>query len=238
MRTTFPHRKIWRSILIFSLPVFNVFQAEFIRQYIPSDIKITLIAHSIGSYIALKLFKIDDINNRIKQCCLLFPTIEYMAATPNGKTYRNTLQFFFKPLYYGATLLSKLPRSFRAICVRITFFFFSIPKVYLDEGLILVRPRVLSKIVFLADCELEEVLEADYTTIEKNKERLRIIYSSSDGWTPATYHQRLCARIPDIKAHMADRFDHTFTLKSNYSELAKCLVPWIQSPQDFPVEKL
>lgn len=213
-------------------------QVEFIRQFIPNDVKITLIAHSIGSYIALKLFKINDINQRIQQCCLLFPTFEYMAAAPNGKIYINTLQFYFKLSYYGAKLLDLFPLFFRAFCVRVVLWIRNIPSAFVDVTLMLVRPSVLSKIVFMADGEMDDVLEPDYTTIAQNKSRLRFIYSTSDGWTPATYYQRLKAQIPDIKAHLTDRFEHTFTLKSSYIELADCLAPWILSSQAFPEERL
>lgn len=216
---------------------FNL-QVEFIRQFIPNDVKITLIAHSIGSYIALRLFKIDDINQRIRQCCLLFPTFEYMASAPNGKIYMNTLQFYFKILYYGAKLLDLFPRFLRAFCVQVVLWMRNIPSAFTDVTLMLVRPSVLSKIVFMADGEMDDVLEPDYTTIEQNKSRLRFIYSTTDGWTPATYYHRLKAQVPDVKAHLTDRFEHTFTLKSSYIELADCLAPWVLSSQAFPEERL
>lgn len=211
---------------------------EFIRKYIPSDVKITLIVHSIGSYIALQLFKVDDINERIQQCCLLFPTFEYMAATPSGKTYINILQFFFKPLHYGAMLLNLFPRFFRVFCVRIAFLIRRIPAQFVDEALLIIRPSILSKIVFMADCEMDDVLEPDYATIEKNKARLRFVYGATDGWTPVSYCERLRAHIPNVAAHLSDRFDHTFTLQTNYAEMAECLASWVQSPDNFLVEKL
>lgn len=62
--------------VIFSL---NDKQVEFIRKYIPSDVKIYLVGHSIGAYMSLQLMKFDDISERIHHCYLLFPTLEYMV---------------------------------------------------------------------------------------------------------------------------------------------------------------
>lgn len=197
-----------------------------------------MIAHSIGSYIALRLFQLDDINERIQQCCLLFPTFEYMAATPSGKTYKNIVHDYFKPLYYGAVFLDQLPRAIKSVFVHIAFLVWGLPTDHVKNAMTLTQPKILSKVVFLADCEMDEVLEPDYATIEKNKDRLRFIYSTDDGWTPTTYYDRLCAGVPGVKAHLTNRFFHTFTLEPNYSELAECLEPWLQSPNDFPVEKL
>lgn len=56
-----------------------MFQLEFIRKYIPADVKIHLVGHSIGAYISLQLFEFDDISERIHHCYLLFPTLEYMV---------------------------------------------------------------------------------------------------------------------------------------------------------------
>lgn len=54
-------------------------QVEFIRNNIQPDVKIHLIGHSIGAYMALQLLKIDDISKQIQHCYALFPTIEYMV---------------------------------------------------------------------------------------------------------------------------------------------------------------
>lgn len=219
----------WQTILHTIMYLFS-FQVAFIRDHIPSDVKIHLICHSIGSYVALKLFKIDSIRDRIIQCCLLFPTFEFMAASPSGQTYINTLQYFFQLLFFGAKLLDLFPRYLRAFLVRIVFWIRGIPEQFIDATLNLIRPKSLSKIVCMADTEMEDVLEPDYATIKENVDRLQFIYSKSDGWTPATYYDRLKSYIPNAKAVMTDHFEHTFTLKENYGEMAQFLVAWINAP--------
>lgn len=60
-------------------------QAEFIKKYIPQDAHLHLIGHSIGAWMVLNLLKDNDVEKRIQRCYLLFPTIEYMAETRNGR---------------------------------------------------------------------------------------------------------------------------------------------------------
>lgn len=189
--------------------------------------KIHLIGHSIGGYISLELLKIDDISKRIHHCYLLFPTFEYMADSMNGKLYINILQKYFKLMYYGAKFIDLLPEFLRIVGIRIVYWFRSIPFEYTDVTLTLIRPDVLSKIMFMADDEMKYVLEADYNTIEENKNRLTFFYSFTDGWTPVTYYERLISRIPNVNAQITDKFDHAFTLKTSHN-MAALLSQWIQ----------
>lgn len=90
-----------------------------------------------------------------------------------------------------------------------------------------IRPSVISKIIYMADDEMEKVMEPDYSLIEKNKERLTFFYSTTDGWTPITHYERLLSRIPDAKAQITDKFDHSFVIKSSYN-MSALLAEWIQ----------
>jgi len=212
---------------LFSLKGQIQHKAEFIRQYVPADVKIHLIGHSIGGYISLELLKIDDISKRIHHCYLLFPTFEYMAASPNGKRYMKIVQRFFKPIYVMAKVLQYIPQILLIAAIRIVFFICSIPYEYVETTLIMLRPSVFSKIVYMSDCEMEEVLQADYETIEKNKRRLKFIYSLSDGWTPVVYYKRLRDRIVDVEAEITDKFEHSFTMQSSY-DMGVFVTEWIQ----------
>lgn len=111
----------------------------------------------------------------------------------------------------------------------ITIFFWiqSIPREFIETALMYVRPNVLSKIICMADDEMEKVKEPDYALIDKNKHRLKILYSTTDGWTPITYYERLIGRIPDINAEITDKFDHAFVLKSSH-KMGAVVSEWIQ----------
>lgn len=69
----------------------------------PSCRRIILIGHSIGCYIILKMltsgFSSSSVNGRtthreVLQSCLLFPTIERMAGSPQGRIATPLLRYF------------------------------------------------------------------------------------------------------------------------------------------------
>ncbi|XP_031640869.1 lipid droplet-associated hydrolase [Contarinia nasturtii] len=204
-------------------------KVQFIRNNIPPDVKITLIGHSVGTYISLELLKIDDIGKRIQHGYFLFPAFEYMADTPNGKFYAATIQKYFRFFYYLVVFLTFLP----SFLVRffIAIFYWTRP-VYCDSELItntltVIRPSVLSKIVHLANDEMEKVKEPDYALIKENKNRLMFYYSLTDNWTPVTYYERLIGSIEGLEAQISDKHDHAFVLKSSH-DMAALVAEWIQ----------
>lgn len=208
------------SLILFSIFFLFFLQAEFIRHYIPSDVKIHIIGHSIGSYITLELLKSDDINKRIKHCYFLFPTIEHMADSPNGKMFIAFIQSNYKLVYCIAALLAYIPTKLIAIIVSLVMWCRSIPQAHLSPVLMHFRPTVLSKIIFMANDEMMRVQTPNYQIIEKNKKRLTFIYSLTDKWTPITYYERLVARFPDIDAQVTDEFRHAFVINTSYEMAA------------------
>lgn len=85
------------SIVLLTLMI----QVEFIKTYVPEDAELYLIGHSIGAWVVLNLMKNQDINKRVKKSYLLFPTIEHMAETPNGRIFRNFVSICISSHYYN-----------------------------------------------------------------------------------------------------------------------------------------
>lgn len=109
----------------------------------------------------------------------------------------------------------------------IFFWIRSIPSEFMETILMHIRPSVLSKIVYMATDEMETVKEPDYAIIEKNIKRLTFLYSTTDGWTPITYFERLTGRFPGINAQITDKHDHAFVLKSSIN-MGALVAEWIQ----------
>lgn len=108
------------------------------------------------------------------------------------------------------------------------FWINSIPRELEYAALMQIRPSVLSKIIYMADDEMEIVKEPDYSLIEKNKDRLVFLYSTTDGWTPIEYYERLISKIPDVNVQITDKYEHAFVLNSSH-EVATLISKWIQS---------
>jgi len=63
-------------------------KAEFINRFVPPGTKIHLIGHSVGCYIILKMLKKKMLNHQVHMSYLLFPAIENIGDSPNGKFFR------------------------------------------------------------------------------------------------------------------------------------------------------
>lgn len=79
---------------------------SFLRTQVPKDVKLILIGHSIGSYMVLQILKcVPELP--VVHAFLLFPTIERMAESPNGKIATPLLCWFRYALYAISYLLLK-----------------------------------------------------------------------------------------------------------------------------------
>uniref|UniRef100_A0A2M4AQQ0 Lipid droplet-associated hydrolase n=1 Tax=Anopheles triannulatus TaxID=58253 RepID=A0A2M4AQQ0_9DIPT len=188
---------------------------EFIRKYVPEDVKIHLIAHSIGSYMALELLKVPDISARVKHCYFLFPTLERMASTRNGFIVTRLINPVWCVWQLFYRMFAMLPLFVRTWIIYIYFLFDGIPKCYLGTGLKYMNPAVIDKIWFLAIDEMKKVRELDVDTLSENKHRIKLYYGTTDGWVPVKYYHDLKARLPDIDAELCTKkYDHAFVLRS------------------------
>ncbi|XP_050089241.1 lipid droplet-associated hydrolase [Anopheles aquasalis] len=188
---------------------------EFIRKYVPEDVKIHLIAHSIGSYMALELLKVPDISARVKHCYFLFPTLERMASTRNGFIVTRLINPVWCVWQWFYRVFAMLPLFVRTWIIYIYFLIDRIPKCYLGTGLKYMNPAVIDKIWFLAIDEMKKVKELDVNTLSENKHRIKLYYGTTDGWVPVKYYHDLKARLPDIDAELCTKkYDHAFVLRS------------------------
>ncbi|XP_058821464.1 lipid droplet-associated hydrolase isoform X2 [Topomyia yanbarensis] len=188
---------------------------EFIRKYVPQDVKIHLIGHSIGCYLALELIKIPDISKRIQYCYFLFPTIERMAEARNGFILTRIVKPIYFIIEWFYRCFALLPNIIKIWIIYVYFLFTRTPKYYLGTALKYTHPAVIDKVWFMAMDEMKQVRELDVETIRLNKHRLKFYYGATDGWTPLKYYQELKQKIPEVDAELCTRkFEHAFVLRS------------------------
>lgn len=73
-------------------------QKDFIKKYVPENAKLHLVGHSIGSWMILNMLKDDVIAKKVTKSYLMFPTIEHMAKTSNGR-WINKVSSFIQKLF-------------------------------------------------------------------------------------------------------------------------------------------
>ncbi|CAO1312925.1 unnamed protein product [Diamesa hyperborea] len=190
-------------------------KVDFIKTYIPKDVKIHLIAHSIGSYISLDLLKIPEIDERIQQCYFLFPTIENMVETKNGYILSKVLDPIFFIMRYFYRFINFLPLTLRTLMVYVYCLCTGTPKYFMGTVLKYLEPAVIDKIWFMALDEMELVREIDTVHIQQNMHRLKFYYGLTDGWVPEDSYKRLIEKFPGIDAELcSQKLEHAFVIKS------------------------
>jgi len=203
-------------------------KAEFINKYVPDDVKIHLIGHSIGAYCGLELLKRPSIKSRIIKEYLLFPTLERMATSPNGKFFTK----LFPRLIWLALLIfwlfNLLPYRVRALFVYFYFSIFRIQKHFVGTALKYARPSVVHKVIFMAVDEMEHVKELDVNIVQQNEKLLKLYYGTTDGWAPVRYYYDLKLKFPYIDAEVCQRgMEHAFVLRRG-PEMGHMVADWIK----------
>uniref|UniRef100_A0A8C6QJK1 Lipid droplet-associated hydrolase n=1 Tax=Nannospalax galili TaxID=1026970 RepID=A0A8C6QJK1_NANGA len=91
----------------------------FLRTHVPKDMKLILIGHSIGCYIALQILKrAPDL--QVVHAFLLFPTIERLSESPKGRIATPLFCWFRYVLYATSYLVFKpCPEIIKSFLVRI-----------------------------------------------------------------------------------------------------------------------
>lgn len=208
-------------------------QIEFIETYVPNDVKIHLIGHSIGAWMIVEMLKRDpSFRHRIQHSYMLFPTIERMAASFNGFFFTKIFQSIWFFLRFIVVIFSKCPIFFQTFLLAIYFWLTSIPRHFLGTALKYSRLTIIEKVLHLANEEMKRVVELDSETLEilrSNHQILKFYYGASDGWTPIKYCHQLKQKVPELDLEIDIRkFDHAFVLRSSV-EVGNLVAEWIMN---------
>ncbi|XP_057654011.1 lipid droplet-associated hydrolase isoform X2 [Diorhabda carinulata] len=204
-------------------------KVNFFAKYIPENAKIHLIGHSIGSYMVLELLENPSLSKRINHSYLLFPTIENMANSKNGKILTN----YVKYVVWLAVLLSGLfmifPRFIQTALIHAYMRVVGIPNYNCENIRQLIKPSVLKRVFHLAYEEMDQVLERNNLSIKNNETKINLLYGKFDGWTPMSYYNNIKTDFPNINAEVTT-INHAFVLKSSY-EVADIVSEKITNPE-------
>ncbi|XP_012280823.1 lipid droplet-associated hydrolase [Orussus abietinus] len=189
---------------------------QFIKKYVPKDARLHLVGHSIGSWFILNLLRDEEIEQRTVKCYLLFPTIENMLDTPNGKFYTSIVSWLIPVLLIFTWIFSCFPYILQFYLVRLFGIFYGIPAKSIKAVLQLLNYTVLNNVFMLANEELQRVRELDHNVIEKHASKLWFYYGTRDGWVPVSYYENLKACHPKVDAVLCKRrFYHSFVLNND-----------------------
>lgn len=154
-----------------------------------------------------------------------------MAESTNGLQFVNVIQPYYSWLRTIFVTLSMLPTAIRTVLTRIYLFMTSTPQHFIDDILMYVKPTVLDKIFYMSKDEMEQIVELDVDTIEKNKDIIKLYYGHNDRWVLPECVQQLRERIPNVDAVVDSKnINHAFVLNdSEVMAMGTMVGEWIQS---------
>lgn len=197
----------------------------FLRAHVPKDMKIILIGHSIGSYISLRVMKHAP-ELPVIHTFLLFPTIERMAETPNGRIATPLLCWFRYALYATSYLVLKpcpeIVRSFitRKALERLSF----TGEIPLKN---LLQPFCLANAAYLGSQEMIQVRKRDDEIIKEHLPKLTFYYGKTDGWCPVKYYEDMKKDFPEGDIRLCEKgISHAFVLGFS-QEVAAIVADWM-----------
>lgn len=200
----------------------------FIEKFVPENVKIILIGHSIGAKMILEVLKNSDIRSRVIKGYLLFPTIERMAESPNGKLMTGVIKHIVPVILFLVWIFTFLPVLLKKILLSVHFILRRIPTYHVAPTMKLMNPTVLGSVMFLALDEMDKVKGLDKESLRDVSDLLFLYYGTTDGWVPLEYWKNMAQNHPDVKCMVCERrIDHAFVLRYS-NEMADILSDLIQ----------
>ena len=199
---------------------------NFISQYVPVSVKLILVGHSIGCYIILKMLERLHAT-RVLKCVLLFPVIERLSVTNQGRVFSQLLKYF---RWYTPAVTYPLgqlvPVSVKQSLIR--WYLGSETEDFVIKATSkFINYTVLHNHVNLAHLELKHLHEADHEVIQRNIDKLMMYYGTSDRWCPVSYYEDMIRIYPDADIRLCQRdIQHAFVLRDS-TQMADIVWQWL-----------
>lgn len=188
---------------------------DFISNCIDKKSKLHLVGHSIGAWQIIELLdKKPELLSRISSINLLFPTIQKMVESPNGKFLNNFLRRIHFLIIILLRLLQILPDFIKKKLIHLYLTWCSLPPYYYERVYKVLSPNIMEKVLVLAFDEMDTVTNLNKNGIEKIKHLTNVLYSDTDHWAPLTYMEDLKMFGPQLSLSQL-RVNHAFVLKSS-----------------------
>ncbi|XP_035599057.1 lipid droplet-associated hydrolase [Oncorhynchus keta] len=200
----------------------------FLTEHVPRDSRLVLVGHSIGCYLILEMMKRDP-ELQVVKSVMLFPTIERMAATPQGRVMTPVLCRLRYVAYLPIFLLSLLPDVLKTFMVKLVFRGLrSLDHSTVPPTVSLINVDTAANAMYMGSQEMLEVLERDNFTINQNLDKLVFYYGASDHWCPVQYYQEIKRKFPEGDIRLCSRgIRHAFVLDAG-KEVAGMIFEWIR----------
>ncbi|KAM7079585.1 lipid droplet-associated hydrolase isoform 1-T3 [Molossus nigricans] len=198
----------------------------FLRTHVPKETKLVLIGHSVGCYISLQILKHAP-ELPIIRSILLFPTIERMSESPNGRIATPLLCWLRYALYASSYLLLKpCPETVKSWFVRMILQRMNLRGEFSVQNVL--EPFCIANALYLGGQEMMDVVKRDDEIIKEHLSKLIFYYGTRDSWCPVEYYEDMKNSFPDGDIRLCEKnFPHAFVLHS-YQEMAGMVADWLK----------
>ncbi|XP_037668758.1 lipid droplet-associated hydrolase [Choloepus didactylus] len=198
----------------------------FLRTHVPKGMKLVLIGHSIGCYFSLQILKRAP-ELPVVRTLLLFPTIERLSQTPNGRIATPILCWLRYVLYVISYLLLKpCPEKIKSLLLRVGLNMMNLSSEFSVSSVL--EPFCIANAAYLGSQEMMEVVERDNKTIKEHLPKLTFYYGSIDRWCPKDYYEDIKKDFPQGDILLCEKnIPHGFVSSSN-EEMAKMVADWLK----------
>lgn len=201
---------------------------EFIERFLPKNVIVHLVGHSMGSNCCLELLKVPEISCQVKNCYLLFPVIERVYLSRKGKIYPSCDSIFFLFTAFFK-FLNVIPSKWKNTVVKVCMRYDGIENdEYFEAARDFMDPKMSQVCWFLMIDMIDKIKISDDRILKENSHRLKLYYAIKDNWVGSNFHDEIVSRIPELDAEMCQQgYEHAFVFK-NSVEVGKMLSQWIK----------
>lgn len=198
----------------------------FLRTHVPKEMKVVVIGHSVGCYMSLQILKHAP-ELPIIRSFLLFPTIERLSETPNGRIATPFLCWFRYVLnVFSYLLLKPCPEKIKSWLLRMSCQMMNLQ----DECSLrnVLEPFCLVNMAYLGGQEMMEIVKRDNETVKEHLSKLTFYYGTIDAWCPKEYYEDIKKDFPEGDIRLCEKkLPHAFVLHC-YQEMADMVADWLK----------
>ena len=213
---------------------------EFIETYIPKDVGIILMGHSIGGFMAMEIMKGIEDRNQIVHSVLLMPAIQDLRLSLGAKFFA-VFDFFRIFIYIWVCILWMLPEKgiTRMLVWMISLFYDDVDEDAVASINELFNLKVASNSLALGRDEFEQVAERDDLLIRQNLSKLSFIFCPKDEWVPYSFVEDLINQYPEADVTTIQGVIHGFNIDRKMTDdVVQVVVSKLQPFTFSPVNKV
>ena len=216
--------------------------------YNEANTDIVFIGHSIGCFIILEILEVmrKNLKNQVKKAILLFPTIERMSVTPNGKVLTFMTSFFMWLIYFFAYLITLMPTFVHKLGIDFLFTRQHAKKQLVKNASqtvngMLTNFSCVRSCLFMGRDEMGHVKKLNTKIIERHLHLLLFYYGRTDKWCPLDYYYDMQSYMnklnnsnysnPKMPTLVLDNhgMDHAFCLYQDQCSIISSMIKqWIE----------